>query len=98
MSSATTSARDQVPFDETNPQHCRCILILTKRDGTLFDATSVLEKTSLKFASGWDTLIPWACYAILQWNQLSCYNQWMIYNVLHMVALRKLFYGRKPLL
>ena len=42
-SSATASARDQVPFDETNLQNHMCILILMKRDGTPFDVTSVLE-------------------------------------------------------
>ena len=43
-SATTASARDQVPFNETNLQNCMCVLILTKRDGTLFDVTSVLEE------------------------------------------------------
>ena len=49
MSSTTTSAvRDQVPFDETSLQTHVCILILTKRDSTLFDVTSVLEEDIIK--------------------------------------------------
>ena len=47
-SSATTSARDQVPFDDTNLQKCMCILTLMKRDGTPFDVTSILEKDIVK--------------------------------------------------
>ena len=47
-SSTTPSARDQVPFDETNPQNCMCLLILMKRDGTPFDVTSVLEEDITK--------------------------------------------------
>ena len=43
-SSAIAAARDQVPFDETNLQNCMCVLILTKRDGTLFNVTSVMEE------------------------------------------------------
>ena len=48
MSSATTSARDWVPFNETNLQTHMCILILMKRDGTLFDVTSVLQEDIIK--------------------------------------------------
>ena len=44
MFSATASARDQVPFNDTNLQNHMCILILTKRDGTPFDVTSVMEE------------------------------------------------------
>ena len=48
-SPATASAvRDQVPSDETNLQTHICVLILTKRDGTLFDVTSVLEEDIIK--------------------------------------------------
>ena len=31
------------------------------------------RKTSSNFASGWDTLIPWVCSAILWWNWSSCF-------------------------
>ena len=47
-SSTTASARDQVPFDETKLQNHMCILILTKRDGTPFGVTSVLEENIVK--------------------------------------------------
>ena len=47
-SSTTASvARDQVSFDETKCQTHMCVLILMKRDGTLFDATSVLEEDTI---------------------------------------------------
>ena len=35
---------DWVPTDEANLHTCTCILILTKRDGTPFNVTSVLEE------------------------------------------------------
>ena len=44
MSSTTASARDRVPFDNTNLQNHMCVLTLTKRDGTPFDVTSILEE------------------------------------------------------
>ena len=43
-SSATASARDCVPFNETYLQNHMCNLILTKRDGTPVDVTSVMEQ------------------------------------------------------
>ena len=68
-SSATASvARDRVPFDETNLQTHMCILILMKRDGTLFNVTSVLEEDIIEIASSWDTLTPWVCSIIQWWN------------------------------
>ena len=49
MSYATALVvRDQVPSDETNLHTCMCVLILTKRDGTLFDTTSILEEDIIK--------------------------------------------------
>ena len=48
-SSATTSAVwDQVPTDIANLHTHMCILILTKRDGTPFDVTSILEEDITK--------------------------------------------------
>ena len=48
-SSATASvARDRVPTDEANLHACICVLILTRKDGTPFDATSVLEEDIIK--------------------------------------------------
>ena len=44
MSSATASARDWVPFDESTLKNWICFFILTKRDGTSFDVSSVLEE------------------------------------------------------
>ena len=40
----TASARDQVPFNDTNLWNHICILTLMKWDGTPFDVTSILEE------------------------------------------------------
>ena len=51
--SSTTAlmVRDWVTFNETSLQTHTCILILMKRDGTLFDVTSVLEEDIVKICT-----------------------------------------------
>ena len=44
MSSATASGRDQVPSDKSNLKNQMCLFILTRKDGILFDVTSVSEE------------------------------------------------------
>ena len=44
MCSATTSAKDWGPFNDTNLWNSTCILTLMKRDGTPFDVISILEE------------------------------------------------------
>ena len=44
--SATTAlvARDHIPRDLVDLSNCICPFVLTKGDGTLFDASSILEE------------------------------------------------------
>ena len=42
--SATASGRDQVPSNETNLKNQMCLFVLTRKDGTPFDVTSVSEE------------------------------------------------------
>ena len=49
MSTATTLvARDQIPSDDIDLLNHTCILVLTRGDGTLFDATSIEEEDIIK--------------------------------------------------
>ena len=65
MSSATASVvRDQVPADEVNLHAHVCVLILTKKMALSSMSPPSWRKTSSKFASGWDTITPWVCFAI----------------------------------
>ena len=43
-SSATASGRDQVPSDNPHLKTRRCVFIVTKKDGTLLNVTSVSEE------------------------------------------------------
>ena len=38
------AARDDIPSDVANLSNCMCIFVLTKSDGTLFNASSILEE------------------------------------------------------
>ena len=44
LSSATASDRDQVPSDHPHLKTRICIFIVKRKDGTLFDVTSVSEE------------------------------------------------------
>ena len=43
-SSTTASGRDHVPSDESNLKSRMCLFVITSKDGTLLDATSVTEE------------------------------------------------------
>ena len=47
-SSATALGRDQVPSDDPHLKAKMCIFMVTRKDGTPFDATSVLEEDILE--------------------------------------------------
>ena len=47
-SSATALARDCVPSDEPKLQCRMCLFVITWKDGTPFDATSVTEENIIK--------------------------------------------------
>ena len=47
-SSATALGRDQVPSDDPHLKAKMCMFILTWKDGTPFDATSILEEDTLE--------------------------------------------------
>ena len=44
MSSATASGRDQAPSDKSNLKNWMCLFVLTRQDGTPFNATSKSEE------------------------------------------------------
>ena len=44
MSSATASGRDHVPSNDSNLKSRMCLFIITGKDGTPLDATSVTEE------------------------------------------------------
>ena len=49
MSTATALVlRDQIPSDDIDLLNHMCILVLTRGDGTLFDAASIQEKDIVK--------------------------------------------------
>ena len=48
MSSATASGRDCVPSDESHLKSRMCLFVLTRKDGTLLDATSVTKEDIIK--------------------------------------------------
>ena len=74
-----------------------CVLSLIKKDGTPFDVTFAMEEDIVEIASGWDTLIPWVCSTILQWNWSFYFDRQTRCNVLPEEPLRQWFYMRKPL-
>ena len=47
-SSATASGRDCVPSDEPKLKSRMCLFVVTQKDGTLLDATSVTEEVIIK--------------------------------------------------
>ena len=47
-SSATAPGRDCVPFNKSNLKNWMCLFVVTRKDGTLFDATSVTEVDIVK--------------------------------------------------
>ena len=47
-SSATASGRDYVPSDESSLKSGMCFFVITRRNGTLLDATSVTEEDIIK--------------------------------------------------
>ena len=67
-SSATASARDQCPFNESNLQNWMCIFILMKRDGTPLDVTSVLEEDIIEICIrlGHTHLLGVLCYLVTE--------------------------------
>ena len=42
------AARDHIPSNVADLSNCMCIFILTKADGTLFDASSIQEEDIIK--------------------------------------------------
>ena len=49
-STATTlAARDWIPSDEMDLLNCTCILVVTRGDGTAFDATSMQDEDKIEF-------------------------------------------------
>ena len=48
LSSATALGRDQVPSNDPHLKAKMCIFLVTRKDGTLFDTTSVLEEDILE--------------------------------------------------
>ena len=48
MSSATASGRDHVPSDESYLKSRMCLFVITQKDGTPLNATSVTEEDMVK--------------------------------------------------
>ena len=51
--SATPLGRDQVPSDDPHLKTKICMFILTRKDGTLFDVTSVTEEDIVEICMTW---------------------------------------------
>ena len=52
-SSATALGRDQVPSNDPHLKNKICVLIVTRKDGTLFDVTSVTEEDIMEICMTW---------------------------------------------
>ena len=55
--SATASGRDCVPSDESNLTSRMCLFVITQKDGTLLNATSVTKEDIIKCVLKWATPI-----------------------------------------
>ena len=74
MSSATASGRDHVPSDESNLKSRMCLFVITQKDGTLLDATSVVEEDIVKMCvkMGHTHLLGVLCYSAMESVALFC--------------------------
>ena len=61
LSSATASGRDQVPSNDAHLKGKMCVFIVMWKDGTPFDATSVLEEDILEICVTLGHTPPFGC-------------------------------------
>ena len=78
-SSATASGRDQAPSNESNLKNQMCLFILTRQDGTPFDATSVSEEDIVEICIrlGHTPPIGVLCYLVMELVALFCSTEAM---------------------
>ena len=73
LSSATASGRHQVPSNDPHLKTRICIFIVTRKDGTLLEITSVSEEDIIEICVALGTLTPWVCSGIQQWNLVALF-------------------------
>ena len=68
MSTTSTAtalvAQDQIPSDEVDFLNHICILVLTRGDGTLFDATSIQEEDIVEICIQLGHTLPERCASV----------------------------------
>ena len=79
MSSATASGRDHVPSDKPKLKIKMCLFVITRKDGTPFDATPVTNEDNVKMCIKLGHIHPLGvlCYSAMESVTLFCSTEEM---------------------